>query len=114
MYADRITDSMKHAIGETERRRKLQAAYNKRHGITPKTVRRELRDALSALFDKDEKEAEANKAAARRKIRPEDIPRRIAERRAEMLDAARRLEYERAAELRDEILALEDLALEVV
>ena len=111
MYADKITSAMEVAIGETHRRRELQRAYNLEHGITPETVRR-------AVFDLDPSSGGGDYVTVPRRkdageaIDPEQIPARIAELRSEMLLAAEQLDFERAAELRDEMRVLEDRSIE--
>ena len=94
MYADEMTLSMEKAIGETERRRKIQTKFNKEHGITPKTIQKEIR--WMTITGKDEKVSYAQK----KKIL--DI--KILEK--EMVKAAEDLEFEKAAEIRDEISRL--------
>ncbi len=119
MYADQRTRSIEAALRETERRRALQAAYNREHGITPASIKKKIGDVLSSIFEKDYVtiELDREKTAARSKLGKglsrDDIPRRIEELRKRMLDHAKRLEFEEAAEVRDQILALEDLALEL-
>ncbi len=111
MYADKITDAMQHAIDETARRRELQAAYNVEHGITPETVKK-------SVFEMDASSGGADWSTApkslpvTRDVAPDAIPERIDEIRSEMLLAAEKLDFERAAELRDEIRVLEDALLE--
>ena len=96
MYADTITGSMQRAIDETKRRRTLQEEFNKKHGITPKTIIKNIRGAISGLQEAEDEEKEEY-----------DIEVMIADLRAEMLIAAENLEFERAAELRDRIKKLE-------
>ena len=105
MYADKITDSMRVAIEETERRRSLQLAYNKKHGITPTTVQKAVRDVIEASIpvsesmpELTEKEVAKMSAAQRKKT--------IAKLEKEMKEAAKNLEFERAAYLRDLIFSL--------
>jgi len=109
MYADRITGSMQKAIDETIRRRKLQAEYNKKNGITPETIKSTIKDVLSSVYEADyytvpvvaEKEAEY--------IPPHELPELIKSLRKEMQDAAKKLDFEKAAELRDRIKELEEM-----
>lgn len=114
MYADRITDSMQRAIDETQRRRKIQMEYNRAHGITPETVRKAVHEALSA-----EKEEHDKVTQAKVTLRPDlaaldshQLAEHIQKLEQQMLEAARDLEFERAAELRDEIAQLRELLLE--
>ena len=102
MYADRITDSMKTAIDETARRRAIQKAYNEENGITPASVKKAVRD----LIEIGKKEAAAESAPKGKKLSPKDKEKQIAEWTAEMKRAASRLEFERAAYLRDKIKEL--------
>ena len=98
MYADVMTDSMMRAITETNRRRALQQEYNRVHGITPESVRNAIRDVLEITRAAEEaspaKLSEDERAALMRQV--ED----------QMLTAARELEFEKAAKLRDQLLAL--------
>jgi excinuclease ABC subunit B len=105
MYADRITDAMRHAIEETERRRARQMAYNETHGITPETVKKAVLDMDPSAGTGDYVVIPVLKKGERPED-PSDIPVRIEELRSEMLLAAEQLEFERAAELRDQIQRL--------
>jgi excinuclease ABC subunit B len=105
MYADKVTDSMRTALRETERRRALQAAYNVEHGITPESIRRAIRDVLRSVEERDyyTVEAEAPDEAFESEEARAEVVKRI---EGEMKDAAKRLDFERAAELRDRLRAL--------
>jgi excinuclease ABC subunit B len=105
MYADRVTKSMDIAIRETERRRRIQAAYNEAHGITPTTVRKNVQE-LIAIGKKEEKK-QARLPRAGEKLSPVEREELIASLREEMQTAARQLEFERAAFLRDKIKELQ-------
>src|SRR5436309_1103359 len=112
LYADSITDSMKRAIGETNRRRRLQAAFNKEHGITPQTVIKSLGSPLIKIYEADYVDIPiAAEKPARYGLA--DLSRKIVQLRKEMKRAAGNLEFERAADLRDEIREMEaqELAL---
>jgi excinuclease ABC subunit B len=119
MYADRITVSMKHALDETERRRTLQAAYNKEHKITPKSVQRAILDLRGSVYDADYVDlttiAPAPEGKGKKKkavdVPIEDIPKAVSELRKKMHAAAEDLDFEKAAELRDRIKSLEALEL---
>ena len=109
MYADTMTDSMRKAIDETDRRRARQVAYNEEHGITPQSIVKAIDASLVEMYspewavvpEVDDAPAETELIAAH------ELPDRITGLRREMMDAAERLEYERAAELRDRIKRLE-------
>jgi excinuclease ABC subunit B len=108
MYADRVTHSMQQAISETERRRSIQMAYNKKHGITPQTIQKEIVsifDTLSSSGDKAPNRV-SEPLEAYRTI--EDMEQSIQKLEKDMLQAARDLEFEHAAKLRDRIQALKE------
>lgn len=105
MYGDHITDSMDKAIKETERRRSIQIAYNEKHGITPQTIRKKVRDVIEATRVAESK-ADYLTDAAKGKMSKRDREAMIKRLEAEMKDAAKNLQFERAAELRDAILEL--------
>jgi excinuclease ABC subunit B len=109
MYADRVTDSMKSAIDETNRRREKQTAYNLEHGITPETVMKEIRDIHESLRRVAESRAELQVEGKE----PEEIAEMMGRLEAQMKEAARNLEFERAAALRDEVLQLRRLREEL-
>ena len=105
MYADKMTNSMEIAISETKRRRAIQEAYNIEHGITPKTIQKDIRDVIRAT---QAAEAGEDERAAKKyeNLSKKDRQQVIARMEKEMKDAARALDFERAAELRDLILEL--------
>ena len=112
MYADRITGSMERAIGETNRRRAKQMAYNEEHGITPQTVRKNVEDVLAGLYAGDTDMARVT--AQVEFVKPgANLEAHLGELRSKMRKAAEDLEFEEAARLRDEIKRLEavDLAI---
>jgi excinuclease ABC subunit B len=106
MYADTVTGSMREAIAETERRRVVQEAYNKEHGITPESVRRGMKDLLDSVPERDYYTVEVPKEAEPVWESPAALRAHVAELEGAMKEAARRLDFERAAELRDRIKAL--------
>jgi len=106
MYADHVTDSMAQTLKETDRRRALQAKYNEEHGITPETIRSSIRELLQTVYERDYYTVEVEAPAKETFDSPADLERRIAELDGQMKDAARRLDFEQAAELRDRIRAL--------
>ena len=102
MYADELTDSMDKAITETNRRRKIQEEYNKKHGITPKTIKKDIRDSIKATLTQD--------IGVEYKLeKQEDVKETINKLTDEMLNYAAAMEFEKAAELRDKIKELEKL-----
>jgi excinuclease ABC subunit B len=105
LYADTVTGSMRSAIEETERRRRIQAEYNARHGITPRSVQKPVRDVLEATHPVEERRGLPAERLA--DIPEREIPAAVERLRKEMREAARLLEFERAAELRDLIAELE-------
>jgi excinuclease ABC subunit B len=111
LYADRVTDSMKRAIEETNRRREVQRRYNQEHGITPQTVKRNISDLGMAVYEADY--VTVPLAADGAEYQPEQIPGIVAELEDEMKKASQELEFERAAKLRDRIQGLKDLQLGV-
>lgn len=106
MYGDKITDSMDKAIKETERRRSIQIAYNEKHGITPQTIRKKVRDVIEATKVAESKSDYLTGAAAKGKMSKRDREAVIGRLEAEMKEAAKNLQFERAAELRDAIMEL--------
>src|SRR6202158_198277 len=111
LYADTMTESMKKAIGETERRRARQITYNEVHGITPRSIVKEVRDLIDGVYDIDEerKQLKAAQARAKYEAMPEkDLEKELKRIEKEMLDAARNLEFERAADLRDRLYQLKE------
>jgi len=112
MYADKVTRSMQACLDETDRRRTTQLIYNEEHGITPETVRKSFRSILDLLSSEVTPESMAAEALAEYGSQAE-LNAEIKRLRAEMLQAAADLEFEKAAELRDRVLLLEkqDLAL---
>jgi excinuclease ABC subunit B len=111
LYADRMTDSMKRALEETERRRAKQIAYNTQHGITPTSIKREISDVLRDVSQGDYVTVEAVEGDATAQFVGRDLRSAIAELEKKMRAAAADLEFETAARLRDEIKRLEALEL---
>ncbi len=105
MYADNMTDSMKKAISETNRRRNIQVEYNKKHNIEPKTIIKAVRNIIEATTAAEESVKYGTKRDVD-KMKREDILRVIAAMESEMKDCAKSMQYERAAELRDKIIEL--------
>jgi len=112
LYADRITDSMRRAMDETERRRNKQIAFNTEHGITPRGVVKRIKDIIDGVYDADatRQELKAAQTVAAYKVMDEKaLTRKIKKLEKEMLDAARNLEFEKAAELRDQLKQLKQV-----
>jgi excinuclease ABC subunit B len=105
MYGDKITDSMDRAIKETERRRTIQLAYNEKHGITPQTIRKKVHDVIEATKVAEQK-ADYLTDAGVGKMNKKDRLALLQKLEVEMKDAAKNLQFERAAELRDALLEL--------
>lgn len=106
IYADRVTDSMNKAITETERRRAIQSAYNEKHHITPKTIHKEIRDSIEATKIAEEEGSYDLSNVSKLKDKA-DIGDAIIILKSEMMEAAEKLEFEKAAQLRDKIMELE-------
>ena len=104
MYAEKITNSMENAINETKRRREIQNLYNEQHGITPKTIKKSIRDSIEATKVADEEVVYGIKETDN----IEEIKENITNLQNEMMEAAQNLQFERAAELRDKIKQLEE------
>ena len=104
LYADKITNSMQRAIDETNRRRVLQEAYNKEHGITPETIRKAIRRGIEEEVEARRIVQKAGGAKSESQFVTQEF---LAELEKEMLEAAQNLEFERAAKLRDRILQLQ-------
>jgi excinuclease ABC subunit B len=120
LYADKHTDSMKRAIGETERRRAKQIAYNTEHGITPQTIHKNIADIMADAQHMPGKKKPARKVAEEREseysvepVSPEDAAKEIARLEKEMFKAAEDLEFEKAAEIRDRIHKIREQGFKV-
>lgn len=101
MYADELTDSMEHAIYETNRRRKIQENYNKKHNITPQSIKKDIRESIQATFKEEQEEILSNK-------NEESLEETIERLTKEMMESARKYDFERAAALRDLIKDLKE------
>ena len=113
LYADQVTDSMAAAIGETERRRAKQIAFNAEHGITPRSVMKEVRDLIDGVYSasgaKDDLKS-AQAAAQVEALSEKDLGKRVKQLERQMLEHARNLEFEKAARVRDELALLREQA----
>ena len=111
LYADTMTNSMKRAIGETERRRAKQIGFNLAHGIQPKTVSKRIKDLIDGIYSADTSKQERKAAQQRAKyevMSEKELATEIKRVEREMFAAARNLEFEKAAELRDRLKELKD------
>jgi len=107
LYADQVTESMRRAIKETERRRRIQEAYNRKHKITPETIKKAIPEVLASIYEADYVTVPLAAEEPEEYISLLEIPKLIARLKKEMREAASRLDFERAASLRDRIKALE-------
>jgi excinuclease ABC subunit B len=109
LYADRITDSMARAIGETERRRAKQMAFNQEHGITPRSIVKQVRDLIDGVYsekagrDAERLSQEAAQRAHYEELSEKDLSREIKRLEKTMQEHARNLEFEQAARVRDQL-----------
>ncbi|WP_342388529.1 excinuclease ABC subunit UvrB [Salinicoccus bachuensis] len=107
MYGDKITDSMRYALDETQRRRDTQIAYNEEHGITPQTIQKEIRDTISAQVDlKEDGRKKDGKKTKKGKLTKKEREKIMAQLEADMKKAAKELDFETASELRDALFEL--------
>ena len=117
LYADRMTESMKKAIGETERRRVKQMAHNELHGITPRSIVKKVRDLIDGVYsEKASKEMEKQELqrAMTQDMSEKDVAREIKRLEKQMLEHARNLEFEKAARVRDQLAILKEQAFGAV
>ena len=108
LYADQVTNSMQKAINETERRRKIQSSYNKKHGIQPQTIKKELRKGLSEIYGLDKKIEEEVSFSSKKEFQT-----KIKQLKEEMKLSAEEMDFEKAAQLRDKIKYLELKELDI-
>ena len=115
-YGDVVTGSMKRAIEETSRRRELQKEYNEAHGITPTSIKKEVKDILNTVYEADYVTIEVAEGTAdyEAALTPRECKRRIDKLRKDMLAAAHDLDFEKAAKLRDDLFKLEKRMLETL
>jgi len=111
LYADRVTDSMRRAIGETERRRLKQLAHNAEHGITPRGVAKRVRDLIDGVVSDKGKELAAPELPNVEGLSEKEVGRRILQLEKQMYEHARNLEFEQAARLRDQLALLREQLL---
>jgi len=111
LYADRVTDSMRRAMDETERRRRKQTAYNAARGITPIGISKRIKDIIEGVYDHEEARTQLKAAQTQARYETMDekaLTRELKQLEKAMLEAARNLEFERAAQLRDQLRALKE------
>jgi len=113
LYADTVTGSMERALEECRRRRELQLAYNREHGITPESVRKRIDDVLSSVYEMDYVTVPLAAEEEAPYRTPDEVEREIGRLHKRMLDAAASLEFEEAGRLRDEIRVLQDLEMKL-
>jgi len=111
LYGDAVTRSMAATLAETERRRKLQEQFNQEHGITPESIRKAVTDIMNSVYEKDYVTIPVAAEPEVPYIAKKQVPKLIKKLRREMIEAAKSLEFERAAELRDRIIHLEQTEL---
>jgi excinuclease ABC subunit B len=112
LYADQLTESMKKAMDETRRRRRIQEAYNRKHGITPETVRKAIPDILASIYEADYVTVPTVAEEPEEYVSVFEISKRLSRLKKEMRAAASKLNFEKAAEIRDRIKSLEERELE--
>jgi len=113
LYADTATRSIKATVAETTRRRKIQAAFNKKNSIIPESIKKEVTNIMDSIYEKDYVTVPIAAEAATPYASDKDISRQIRKLKKQMAAAAQHLEFEKAAELRDQIIQLERLELEL-
>jgi len=113
MYADRITGSMERALGETNRRREKQHAYNIEHGITPTTIKKNVEDVLEGVFKADTDQSRVTAKIDKKPMTGANLQAHLDALRKDMFKAAENLEFEEAARLRDEVKRLETVELTI-
>lgn len=110
MFGDIVTDSMRKAIQETERRRKAQAQYNKENGITPEGIKKDVVDILSSIYEKDYYTVPIDELEEQG-IEPKKLSKMVTKLRKEINEAAKRWDFEKAAQLRDRLMKLEKMEI---
>jgi excinuclease ABC subunit B len=111
MYADKITRSIELCLNETKRRREIQARFNKKHGITPETIRKDITNILSSIYEADYMTIPVVEEKESVYLTEEQLQKKLRELKREMKRAAENLEFEKAAQLRDTIRELSELEL---
>jgi excinuclease ABC subunit B len=112
MYADKLTDSIQSCLSETKRRREIQGRYNEENGITPESIKKSIHDILSSVYESDYMTVPVDEKN-RIDVSEEEIPAMIRDLKKEMKQAAKELEFEKAAAFRDRIKELSDILIEM-
>ena len=110
MFADTVTESMRRAIEETERRRRLQREYNEAHGITPESIRKSIRDVLASVYERDYYTVPIEDVEGA-KVDPKRIPKMVKRLKKEIEEAAKRWDFERAKVLKERLFMLQSMEL---
>jgi excinuclease ABC subunit B len=110
MFADTVTESMRRAMDETQRRRAVQEEYNQRSGITPEGIRKSITNVLSSVYEKDYYEVPVDGLDAKM-LKPKQLSKMVKRLKKEIADAAKKWDFEKAAQLRDRLLTLEKTEL---
>ncbi len=110
MFADTMTESMRRAMDETERRRAVQREYNERNNITPQGIRKSIVDVLSSIYEKDYYEAPVD-TVDKKSLKPKQLSKMVKRLKKEIAEAAKKWDFEKAAQLRDRLLTLEKAEL---
>jgi len=113
MYADKMTDAIQACLRETKRRRAMQEKFNRENGITPETIRKSFDNVLASIYEADYVTIPAVAEEMPPFVTPKEIPAMIGQLREELLRAARNLEFEKAAAIRDRIRELSAMELEL-
>ncbi len=112
MFADKVTDSMRRTIDETTRRRTVQTAYNEAHGITPAGITKSIVDILSSIYEKDYYTVDTDESEEQG-VDPKKLSKMVKKLRKDINEAAKRWDFERAAQLRDRLVKLEQMELAI-
>jgi len=110
MFADRVTESMRKAIQETQRRRAVQMEYNKEHGITPEGIIKSITDVLSSIYEKDYYEVPIDELEGTH-LKPKQRSKIVKRLKKEIVEAAKKWDFEKAKDLRDRLLKIEQMEL---
>ena len=113
LYADKITGSMERAMAETDRRRAKQIAYNEANGITPESVKKNISDIMDSIYEKDRVTVKIKSGGKVKELVGDNMEKHLDHLRKEMIKAAENLEFEQAAQIRDEVRRLEAVELTV-